>query len=121
MKNLVIVLAIVLLQACASSQPDMVVSSNALKWECVTTDIYVGANELDTEHAAIEFTAVYDAASGIGYLESGGEKAYTKSNFFAKSSTWNPPDVFIYVLNGQVKFFESGRKTRHVPARCVEL
>jgi hypothetical protein len=112
MKNLMIVLAIVLQQACAASQPDIVDSATAIKWECVTTASY---------HVPIKFTAVYDAASGIGYLESGGKKLYTKSNFFANSSKWSPPDVFILVHNGSVRFYESGRKTRHVPARCVEL
>ena len=112
MKNLVIVLAIVLQQAYAADLSDMVDSSTAIKWECVTSA---------SNHAPIEFTAVYDAASGVGYLESGGKKLYTKSNFFAKSSKWSPPDVFIPVLNGHVMFYESGRKTRHLPARCVEL
>jgi hypothetical protein len=112
MKNLVIVLAIVLQQAFAASQPDMIDSSTAIKWDCVTTA---------SNHAPIKFTAVYDAASGIGYLESGSKKLYTKSKFFAKSSKWNPPDVFILVHDRHVVFYESGRKTRHVPARCVEL
>jgi hypothetical protein len=112
MKNLVIVLAIVLQQAYAADLSDMVDSSTALKWECVTTD---------SNHAPIEFTAVYDAASGVGYLEFGGERLYTKSKFFAKSSTWNPPDVSIYVLNGHVRFYGSGKHTRYVLARCVEL
>ncbi len=118
MKHVVIVLAIVLQQACTTGQPDMeeistmIDSPTAIKWECVTTT---------SIFAPIEFTAVYDAASGIGYLESGGEKLYTKSNFFAKSSKWSPPDVFVLVHQGTVVFYESGRKTRHVPARCVEL
>ena len=112
MKNLVIVLAIVLQQAYAADLSDMVDSSTAIKWECVTTA---------SSFAPIEFTAVYDAASGVGYLESGGEKLYTKSNFFAKSSKWSPPDVFIPVLQGKVRFYISGKYTRMVPARCVEL
>ena len=118
MRNLVIVLAIILQQACTTGQPDMeeissmIDSSTAIKWECVTTA---------SSFAPIEFTAVYDAESGIGYLESGGEKLYTKSKFFTKTSTWSPPDVFIPVLHGQVRFYISGKYTRMVPARCVEL
>jgi hypothetical protein len=118
MKNIVIVLAIVLQQACTASQSDMadsstmIDSSTAIKWDCVTTA---------SSHAPIKFTAVYDAASGIGYLESGGKKLYTKSNFFANSSKWSPPDVFVLVRNRRVMFYESGRKTRHIPARCLEL
>jgi hypothetical protein len=118
MRNLVIVLAIVLQQACTTGQPDMedistmIDSPTAIKWECVTTA---------SSFAPIEFTAVYDAESGNGYLESGGEKLYTKSNFFAKSSKWSPPDVFIPVLQGKVRFYISGKYTRMVPARCVEL
>jgi len=114
MKNLVIVLQ----QACSGTQTDMaerstmIDSATAKKWECVTTL---------SNHVPIEFTAGYDAASGIGYLEFEGEKHYTESHFFTKTSTWDPPDVFVYVLNGRVKFFESGRNTRHIPARCVEL
>ena len=106
------ILTIVLQQAWAADLSDMVDSSTALKWECVTTV---------SNRAPIKFTAVYDAASGVGYLDYGGKKTYTKSNFFAKSSKWSPPDVFILVRDGRVKFYESGKHTRHVPARCVEL
>ena len=118
MRKLAIVLAIVLQQACTTGQPDVEEISTmnnspvAIKWECVTTA---------SSRGPIEFTAVYDPASGSGYLESEGEKLYTKSKFFTKTSTWSPPDVFIPVLHGQVRFYISGKYTRMVPARCVEL
>ena len=112
MKYLVVVLAIVLQQAWGADLSDMVDSSAAIKWECVTTA---------SNRAPIEFTAVYDAASGVGYLEYGGKKTYTKSHFFTNSSKWSPPDVFILVRAGKVMFYESGKHTFLVPARCVEI
>jgi hypothetical protein len=112
MKILAIVLAIVLQQACTTIQPDMIDSSTAIKWECVT---------ITPSHADIKFTALYDETSGIGYLESGGEKHYTKSNFFSDSTRWNPPEVVVLVRNRNITFYEAGKHTRHIEARCHEL
>lgn len=112
MKKLIIVFAIVLQQACTTIQPDMMDSSTAKKWECVATTL---------SHAGIKFTAVYDETSGIGYLESGGEKHYTESKFFTDSARWNPPEVVVLVLNGNIIFYEEGKHTRHIEARCHEL
>jgi hypothetical protein len=114
MKKLVIVLAIVFQQACTTTtiQPDMIDSSTAKKWECVTTT---------PSHAGIKFTAVYDQTSNIGYLESRGEKHYTKSNFFSDRTSWNPPEVVVLVHLGNITFYEAGKHTRHIDARCDEL
>jgi hypothetical protein len=112
MKILAIVLAIVLQLACTTIEPDMIDSSTAKKWECVTTT---------SSHAGIKFTAVYDQTSGIGYLESGGEKHYTKSNFFSDSTSWSPPEVIVLVNSGNVTFYEAGKYTRQIEARCHEL
>ena len=115
MRNLVVVLAIVSQQACTTIQPDMIDISTAKKWECVTATVNRAVK------SGINFTAVYDETSGNGYFESGGEKIYAKHGFFADKHKWYPPDVVVLVVNGNVTFYESGKHTRHIDARCHEL